>query len=441
MAGTNFCTGSHLIRMHEVKRKGIFKLCLALVVAGSVFLFLKPAIVDAQPAEPGSQPGSEAGINPANCEYRSINEALRSATYWAGADGAMTIELSPTKTLWLFGDTWITGGHKQGTPHRKMINNSLAIQNFSCESNQSNTQSFDNVCIDSTCWSFWHKGKLNDPESVFKPNDANSYYWPGCGTVYDGKLYLLLKRIRRKDNPDPLFQFDWYADDLLIVSNHEEPPNKWVYTIHPLSDSKHDVEYALACTKDKEYLYSLCYLKTKSSETKKTILARIAWKNLAAQDCSRWQYWCASDGRPQGSWEADFHNAKNLIPDCGPEASLFFHKGLNCFLCVYQPPLSPEVKLRVSRKVEGPWSEPLEIYRVPPRRLKDGTTALTYAAKAHESLSTGNKIVFSYCENPGGLEQHAQNPGVYFPTVRNYTAATEKVRQLLEAADLWTPKP
>ncbi|HNB23843.1 MAG TPA: hypothetical protein PKZ32_15615, partial [Candidatus Melainabacteria bacterium] len=180
--------------MHEVKRKGIFKLWIAIAVVS----FATGVLEDSSSVVAASEMRHATSANHGERAVRSINEALRSAAYWDGADGAMTVELSPTKTLWLFGDTLIAGGPKQGHPHRKMINNSVAIQDSSCDSAEGNTQSFDNVCIDSTCWSFWHRGKLHHPESVFAAETADSYYWPGCGTVYDGKLYLLLKRIRRK---------------------------------------------------------------------------------------------------------------------------------------------------------------------------------------------------------------------------------------------------
>jgi len=442
LVDTNSCTDNLLIRKYEVGKKGAFRLARAIAaVAFAVATSLAIGILE------GLNLAAVAGeLQPAISRsgeglVRSINEAFRSATYWAGADGAMTVELSPTKTLWLFGDTWIAGGIKQGHPDRKMINNSVAIQDSSCDSAEGNAQSFDNVCIDSNCWSFWHRGKLHHPESIFSSDSAGSYYWPGCGTVYDGKLYLLLKKIRKKDGPDPLFQFDWYADDLLIVSNPQDPPNKWVYTVYPLAPSNHEVEYGLACTKDKDYFYSLCFLSKAPKKEKQTVLARISWKSLLSKKISDWRYWSVSEEMPQGAWQADCRSAENIIPDCGPEASLFFHKGLNCFVAVYQPPLSPQVKLRVARKIEGPWSDALDIYTVPERRLKDGKTALTYAAKAHESLSTGNTIGFSYCENPGGIEQHAANPDVYFPTVRTYSIAPEKVREMLDGAGSAKPKP
>lgn len=442
MVDTNSCTVNLLIRKHEVGTKGAFRLARAIAaVAFSVATSLAIGILEGSNLAAVAMELQPAISRSGEGLVRSINEALRSATYWDGADGAMTVELSPTKTLWLFGDTLIAGGPKQGHPHRKMINNSVAIQDSSCDSAEGNTQSFDNVCIDSTCWSFWHRGKLHHPESVFAAEPADSYYWPGCGTVYDGKLYLLMKKIRKKDNPDPLFQFDWYADDLLIVSNPQDPPNKWVYTAYPLATLNHEVEYGLACTKDNDYFYSLCFLSDLPKKEKKAILARISWKDLLAKNTNNWQYWSDSEKQPQGLWEASYRNAKNIIPDCGPEASLFFHRGLNCFVAVFQPPLSPEVKLRVARKIEGPWSETFEIYKVPARLLKDGKSALSYAGKAHESLSSGNTIGFSYCENPGGLEQHVDNPGIYFPTVRSYTIEPQTVREMLDGAGSTKPKP
>lgn len=447
MGDTNFYTDNLLISVGKLRNFGIYKFCVAIalgVFAIGIFesntsIVRAAEITSSENAKPGEQLKPEEQSKTADGEVRSINEALRSTEHWRGADGAMSLELSKTKTLWLFGDTWIDCERK--SPTRGMINNSVAIQNSDCEAEAASVGSLENVCIDSMCWSFWCKGKLSRPESIFTASEPNSYYWPGCGTVYDGKLYLLLKKIRRKEDPDPLFQFDWYADDFVIVSNPQDSPIKWVYTIYPLSSPSHEVEYGLACAKDNNYLYSLCYLKEFPKEKKKTILARISWKEVVAHNYRNWEYWASSDSQPEGAWTPDFRSAKNIIPDCGPEVSLFFHRGLNCFVTVYQPPLSPDVKLRVAKRIEGPWSESLNIFTVPERVLKSGKTALSYAGKAHESLSAGNTIGFSYCENPGGLEEHADNPEVYFPTVRTYTIAPEKVREMLDGAEVSAPKP
>ncbi len=372
---------------------------------------------------------------------QSIHDAFRSAMCWGGADGAMTVELGPQKVLWLFGDTWIVGGNKIGRT-RKMINNSVAIQEPESNFRSSSGKGFDIVIIDSTKWSFCFQGTIANPKSIFQSNEEGSYYWPGCGIKYGGKLYLLLKKIRKKDDANPLFRFDWYAEDLLIVSNPGDAPALWKYSISPVSASDHKVQFGLGCTKDRNYLYSLCYLEEKPNSPKKTILARVLLNKLDSISAKSWEYFCDSTSMPKGSWLADFQKAKNIIPDGGPEMSLFFHDGLKCFVSVYQPPLSPAVNLRVARKIEGPWSEPMEIFKVPERTLADGkTTALVYAGKAHECLSDGHTIIFSYCENPGGLEQHMANPDVYFPTVRTFTISDRSISKMLDAADVSAAKP
>lgn len=376
-------------------------------------------------------------------EFEDINKAFRSATYWKGADGAMTIETAPGKTLWLFGDTWIidsTGGPQ--LPSRRMINNSVATQEFVAGSGEATCgfsrpkKSCDTLDKGISRWNFWFGGTPSEPTSIFKSKEKETYYWPGCGITNGGTLYLILKKIRKKDNADPLFQFDWFAEDLLIVKNPMNAPSEWVYTIHPISTERHEVQYGLACTKDPNYLYSLCYLERQGSKVKETILARISLSRLSYMLSKDWQYWSSSEDSPDGAWTADFHNATNIIPDGGPEMSLFFHRGLNCFVTVYQPPLSPQVNLRVSRKIEGPWSDSLEMFKIPEIKLADGkTAALVYAGKAHESLSFAQEIGYTYCANPGGLEQHLENPDVYFPTARSFTVSKETLHKLLETAE------
>lgn len=390
----------------------------------------------------GSSPVLSAEVSESSEPAKNANSALRSAMLWRGADGAMTIRLASGKVLWLFGDTWINTRQKHSL-RLKMVNNTVAIQESEYVTPPPGSldwKSFDTVVMDDSRWSFWFKGSFKKPTSIFIAAEKGSYYWPGCGVKYGDKLFLLLKKIRIKDDPNPLFQFDWYADDILIVSNPDDPPNVWKYVVCNVSRPQHEIQFGLACTADQRYLYSVCFLEEKPNTAKRTILARTPLEKLEYVSSDSWEYYCDSSNI-DGAWQADFRNAKNIIPDCGPEVSLFFHKGLKCFVAVYQPPLSPQVKLRVSRKFEGPWSEALNIFTVPERRLKDGKTALTYAAKAHESLSTGNTIGFSYCENPGGIEQHIANPDVYFPTVRTFTIAPEKVREMLDGAGSPKPKP
>ncbi len=372
--------------------------------------------------------------------FDDLNKAFRSGKHWNGADGAMSVDLGSSRTLWLFGDTWIKDSAADST-NRKMINNSVAIEQYMFDEkserglfDQEFSDSPDILHVGDLHWSYWF-GKPDTPQSIFTSTEPGVWYWPGCGAIYDGKLFLILKKIRKKDDPNPLFQFDWFGEDLLVVENPLSTPNKWKYTRHPLGSENHNVQYGLACTTDKKYFYSLCYLQETTAAAKKTIMARIPLRCLADMQLSKWEYCCKSAGSPEAPWNADFRLAGNIIPDGGPEMSLFFENASKCFFAVYQPPFSPKVNLRVARKIEGPWSEPLTLWKIPQVRLYDGqSNAMLYAGKAHRHLTLPSGIGFTYCANPGGLEQHASNPEVYFPTARYQPITRQTVPNLLYSA-------
>jgi hypothetical protein len=162
---------------------------------------------------------------------------------------------------------------------------------------------------------------------------------------------------------------------------------------------------------------------------------------LSNMQLTNWEYFCSSAKLSEGAWNVNFRKAKNIIPDGGPEMSLFFESESNCYVSVYQPPFSPKVNLRVARKIEGPWSEPLTIFKVPQIRLAgEQSNALIYAGKAHQHLTLSSGIGFTYCANPGGLEAHARNPDVYFPTARYQPITRQTVPNLLYSASRRKPE-
>lgn len=408
--------------------------CGSLLVAGA-------AIANAD-TEPVEAPLSEAA---------NINLALRKAKHWKGSDGAITVNLGRGKTLWLFGDTWIRGlaedaGAGTGSSHgsnrspQTMINNSIAIEARPIRENGSHTfvgmkDTFDRLKVGDNTWTFWYRGTPDKPESMFKPKENGAYYWPGCGaTNSSDKLFLIMKKIRPKENADPLFAFDWFGEDLVVVKNRDIPPSGWTYSAKSISSERHEVQFGLGCMSDDNYLYSLCYLQETPNAQKKTILARISWSDL--EDAKNWEYSCGADASPKSSWQKDFRLAKNLFADGAPEMSLSYHPWFKCYICVYQAPLSKLVVARFARKIEGPWSAPMSLFDVPSIQRADGKAALIYAGKAHEHMFEKDRIGFTYCANPGGIKDHEENPQIYYPTAISKTVAMADVEKLLNAAEV-----
>lgn len=347
-----------------------------------------------------------------------LSALFRSDKIWDGGDGAMSNQLSRGKILWLFGDSFIK---KPGTKDRTMINNSVAIQ--SVEKGHED-------------WHFYWRGDAKSPHSIFVPNEREQYYWPGCGTIYNGKLYLLLKKISVSNESLPPFNFAWKETDLVVVENPQDKPTEWVYRqkILPTYDDK--LDWAIATYADSKYLYVFC-LGAKQAESigKPVKLARILLKDLEHGDTTGWEFSSARAGGESSTfgWSRDYKNAKTIISVGGPEMSLFFSSAHNCFISVFQEPMSDFVVLSVAQNIDGKWSKPERIFKVPEAQIVlNGRKVLTYAAKAHPLLSDGDEIVFTYCVNPGGETDHLKRPDLYFPVAKTLILKRDKVATLLE---------
>ncbi len=49
---------------------------------------------------------------------------------WRGADANYSVALGPGRTLWLFGDTWITAPDAKGREGGRLVRNTAAIQSY-----------------------------------------------------------------------------------------------------------------------------------------------------------------------------------------------------------------------------------------------------------------------------------------------------------------------
>lgn len=279
--------------------------------------------------------------------------------HWTGADAAYSVSLQSEGTLWLFGDTFtgpIVDGRRQNLD---MIHNSFA-------------RTVDGHTTFYPC--------------ALAPAEPGSYYWPSDGVLWGNRLLLFEKKVRDvPGGPDGL-SFDWWGDDLLVIDNPQGPPCAW----KPQRLDAGPLHPGIACWlyQGSVYAYGL-----RGSEV---VLARYDrdLKPLYFAD---------------GAWVEEPARATALFGQGASEMSVFPYRGE--FLAVYtEGGLGPRIVGRTAPVPEGPWSEPVELYRAPQE-----PGLLTYAGKAHKSLSTPEKLVLSYCCNLGSLEAHRDRPDVYFP--------------------------
>ncbi|HSR30499.1 MAG TPA: hypothetical protein VLY63_08030, partial [Anaerolineae bacterium] len=102
---------------------------------------------------------------------------FRSNPKWLGSDDAYSVDLGNGRTLWLFGDTFISRSFLNTRRLSTLIRNSVAIQSGYDPSTAS--------------MEFAWRTERGKPLSFF-PEEDDTWFWPGHGIALDGKLFLFL---------------------------------------------------------------------------------------------------------------------------------------------------------------------------------------------------------------------------------------------------------
>lgn len=124
---------------------------------------------------------------------------------WLGADDAYSILLTPTKSLWLFGDTFVGAPMaKLRSESKAMVRNSIGISR--CEARQPCAMEY-----------YWQKPDASKPLSFFDTGTDQLWYWPMDGFLQGKTLYVALLVVRNKPVPD----LRMLSDLKLLVPNSQ----------------------------------------------------------------------------------------------------------------------------------------------------------------------------------------------------------------------------
>ncbi|MDQ7821612.1 MAG: DUF4185 domain-containing protein [Candidatus Eremiobacteraeota bacterium] len=330
--------------------------------------------------------------------FPALSALFRQDRGWTGADGAYSIPLDSTKSLWFFGDTYIgeiTGGRRV---NHRLINNTIALQPRGVRNRK--------------MWFDW-KEMEGRPRAWFVPAAADEWYWPGDGAMAEGMLYLFFKRLAPIPDAPAGFQFDWKGDDLIAVENPRDDPFRWCWKTAVLPSFGKSLHFGTACAKKSGYLYvyGLQDDFAPGGLRRLVVLSRIPEAKLRNLEISAFEYLCSEGGR--NSWKKKPENPATLFEGGATEMTVSQVKGVEGFIATYTPDsFGPRIVIRHAFQPEGPWSEACEVYRCP----EEGKGILLYGAKAHPELSEGpGDLVITYCRNTGSLERDVTEPYVYFP--------------------------
>jgi hypothetical protein len=290
---------------------------------------------------------------------------FRSDPRWLGGDAALSIPLDATRTLWLFGDSFVAHGERSRVA-AEMVRNSIAIQQG--RDPRSARMSF-------------HWGGMDGPQpGAYFREQGERWFWPGHGLrLREGPLLIFLYIMEATPGQDLGFATAGYA--LAIVDNPDAPPGEWRPRIVEAPAARFDAVPAVAVLQEDAHVVAVAI---RQRGTHAGALVRFPALEVAAGRFSGAEWWA---GEARG-WlpEAELGSAgpEFVLDDAGAECSLHYDADSGRFVHVASYGFgATTIGVRMAPALTGPWSPPAMMYRPPE---SDGLRPFVYAAKAHPQL-------------------------------------------------------
>jgi hypothetical protein len=321
---------------------------------------------------------------------------------WLGADDAYSVPLTPTQSLWLFGDTFV--GNNESllrTQAKTMVRNSVGISN--CPPGKTCTMRY-----------FWQKPGDPKPHSFFDTGTDELWYWPLDGFLDGQTLYVSLMAVRNKPGagPDDAFGFEIAGTKLATIANAQISPDKWHIVIQDLTDAR--LWAGVSMVPDGKYV--IWYTQVSKGEGQGYMAAMRVPREKLAQPSSAWEYL-----RKDGQWETGLagEDAMHVVEQPISEMSVRYHPSIKQWLALSTGPEfpSPRAVARFADSPVGPWSDPQTIYEFPEMKRDNpgyDKDTFCYAVKEHIEFAD-TKIALTYTCNSMVVAKAIANMGIYSP--------------------------
>jgi len=344
------------------------------------------------------RPGSTDTVPPLGdaAPWPEADRLFRSDPRWRGGDDAYSIPLSPGRTLWLFGDSFIGSGASPSRRDCRMVHNTIAIQDGANPENAS--MRF-----------IWHEDESGTPAPYFA-GEGDAWFWPGDGVRIDDVLILFFMRVRMSrqldDAPGDVMAL-WQRTDSLsfftitgwgarLIRNPDADPMESVR-----KDDDSDVCIGSAGVfADDTHVYAAGFDLEQTQRRWRAPIWR--WRRDAARagDLTAPQRHAVLDGAPT---EFTIHRFDDRLLQV--QTTGVFSAG---------------IAARTSTTTEGPWS-PLAFLYSPPE--SDRGDALVYAGKAHPEQE-GCDVALTYATVGITAEVTLDDDALYYPRFVKTTAAS-----------------
>jgi hypothetical protein len=317
---------------------------------------------------------------------------------WLGADGAFSIPLSASRSLWLFGDTFVGEPGQADRSNAAFVHNSIGISECRADAH------FDVEY-------FWGTAPDGTPRA-FLERDGGGWWWIFGGFLHEGRLYLALLEVESTAPHGPFaLPFRLAGTALARVDDPAADPRSWRPVVMPLSHGATALPFSNVLTLG-DHLYLFAFLDTGGGHFPR-ILLRLPLSRLA-EDAAPLEQSLETLGA-SGAWLPGLapERARILMDDDATEMSVLFHAELGKWIALYNfpdpkgafpdRPASDAVYARSADRLEGPWSERRLVFRIPELAREsdpppDPNTAC-YAAKEQPGFSLPGSLTFTYVCN------------------------------------------
>ncbi len=316
-----------------------------------------------------------------------------------GQDGAYSIPLNG-ESFWFFGDTligkrvpgeslWYPGGQPVG-PYdmsgrgsiKRMLNNSGLI--LKDKTGRYGLKSYRYICDE--------QGNIRQliprlPDE--HPDEIRIWSLHGC--CLGDKMCLYFVKVRMLESGLLPVNFEVLGSGLAVGNKKQWQFKRAVYDGSTLLWKQNEPRFGAAVLVDPkgEWVYVYGAIQD-AANVQRCYVARVRPDQI--EKLEKYTYFAA----PESRWTPHVSKAVSIMQDMPNELSVSFNPYLDCYLSVHSFDLTGQIVGRTAPEPWGPWSEPVVLHTVVPRREKPlPYPPLIYAGKEHPELSeAGGKVIY-----------------------------------------------
>ena len=318
--------------------------------------------------------------------WHTADRLFRTDPLWRGGDAAYSVDLGEGRVLWLFGDSFVGEGPDNTRSGRRMVRNTIAIQ--------------DGYDPSQATIRFYYAGEGEEPDSFFSGTEGE-WLWPGPAQKIGSVVLLTFMRLIQ--NRPGMFGFLTVGAEARFLLNHSQSPPEWRMKAVPLPQTPAGVKFGTgAFLLHEGFLYAYVVVEPGSHDV---YLARWDEKEVAGMNLMKPRWWTGTE------WVSSTEEAGIIVRNLQTEFSVTRGFDGRFWMVSVDGIGGTNVVVRTAPEPQGPWSSPRIIYRPPESSIDD---ILVYSAKAYPH-NLKEDFVFTYCTNHFDFWKLAGDMNLYFP--------------------------